>query len=171
MIIFYTSIIHYAQLCFNEVIFIFCGVFLDVCVIRRYLPYFTINYRPTRLFCRIPFPCPPPKGFFKQKIPGKGIIHPLPGHSHTQQHLSYSTSVIHHPAIPLRRPYPISQPPPPGIPWTPACPCTPRPGAYSILCASAAAAPFPPVHPRSSGLGLADCGGTYRGKQRPASRP
>ena len=114
---------------------------------------------------------PPPQGFFKQKIPGKGIIHPLLGHSHTQQHLIYSTSVIHHPAIPLRRPYPISQPPPPGIPWTPACPCTPRPGAYSILCASAAAAPFPPVHPRSSGLGLADCGGTYRGKQRPASRP
>ena len=102
VIIFYTSIIHYAQLCFNEVIFIFCGVFLDVYVIRRYLPYFTSNYHPTRLFCRIPFSCRP-KGYFKQKSPAKessilcrGIL--------AQQHLTYSTSVIYQPAIPLHRP-------------------------------------------------------------------
>ena len=157
MIIFYTSIIHYAQLCFNEVIFIFCGVFLDVYVIRRYLPYFTINYRPTRLFCRIPFPCPPPKGFFKQKIPGKGIIHPLPGHSHAQQHLIYSTSVIHQPAIPLRRPIQsanLGHPESPGLQHVPALPVQ----VHTVY--------FVPQL-----LGLADCGGTYRGKQRPASRP
>lgn len=32
------------------------------------------------------------------KIPGKGIIHPPPGHSRTQQHLIYSKSIIHQPA-------------------------------------------------------------------------
>ena len=70
-----------------------------------------------------------------------------------------------------RQPYPVNQPLPPGILWTPAYPCTPRPGAYSILYASAPPEPSPPGLPHSSGWGLADCGGTCRGKQRPAPRP